>query len=387
MTFILPAASASRSCLGASWQATWHALVSGKTGFSQPQAQFPHWPPGPPAGIIEAWPDGAPAPFDRFRSIISSVLQDIAPSVFCLNELNPGARCIVIVASSHGDPGPLGVLANPTAARIPGDVIDRLLWDDLTELVAEYLGYVRLIPVHGACASGIVGLLEAKSVLDSGLFDVAVLLAADSISLLAYTGFQNIGAMSKVGCRPFSGAEEGMTTGEGAVALLLAGPNCRLPPGPRVQVLGGACTCDGEGMVEPSTSGLVATIGTALASAQVSPAQVEFVYWHGTGTARNDMTEASTARAIWPDGNVPTGTASKGLLGHTMGAAAGFSVASAAETLVSGTLPGIPYRIDEKFADLNLAATNRHGQFTRGMCVAMGFGGINAAILLENLDK
>jgi 3-oxoacyl-(acyl-carrier-protein) synthase len=58
-------------------------------------------------------------------------------------------------------------------------------------------------------------------------------------------------------------------------------------------------------------------------------------------------------------------------------------VAGAAQSLISGLVPPIANTQDVEFGDMNLVTqAPTEGNFNAGMCVAMGFGGMNSAILL-----
>src|SRR5690606_8921535 len=116
---------------------------------------------------------------------------------------------------------------------------------------------------------------------------------------VAYVGFQNIGAMSRMGCRPFDRARDGMTASEGGVAYILARSDMIPQDEARVRVAGASYNCDAQGIVEPSAAGLEKIVFDALRNANLSPPQIDAVYWHGTGTRRSDAVEAVVAKALW----------------------------------------------------------------------------------------
>jgi 3-oxoacyl-(acyl-carrier-protein) synthase len=66
-----------------------------------------------------------------------------------------------------------------------------------------------------------------------------------------------------------------------------------------------------------------------------------------------------------------------------MGASAAFNIAASYETILSSILPGLSYEEDARFGYLNLSRQARKlPQARNGLCVAMGFGGINAAVVI-----
>ena len=379
---------ATRSCLGDKWPGTWNGLLAGRQSFSDPRAHFPDWPPGPMVGAVRDWGSSTPRYVERLTTLTRSTLGELRPTLSHLRRENPGARCSVIIASSHGDPAPISALAARRHDPLPENISRRIFCDNFHGLVADAIGFpVPVSVLHGACASGIIGSLSAWQAIRASLTDIAIVVAADCLSLLAYMGFQNVGAMSPASCRPFDRGRDGMTAAEGAVGLIYAHRDFVAEGFETVGVLGGSYNCDGKGIVEPSSDGLTAAIRASLSLSALSPEAIDFIYWHGTGTKRNDQTEAEAAGRIWHASPCPAGTASKGALGHTMGAASAFSIAEAAQSLVSGQLPPVANTNDVEFEQMNLVTQAPLARnFSTGLCVAMGFGGINSALVLSKTN-
>lgn len=374
--------AAAKSCVGGSWSQTWDSLLVGKSGLTSASAQFPDWPLGPPVGMVSEWPTGVPARAERFRELVGSVLREISDKLPDTRGRN--LRCAVYLASSHGDPGPIGALATLRTGRLDSDLTERIICENLHPLLTEGLQSPILVhPIHAACASALVATVSAHEAVKEGLIDFGIVVAADCLSILAYTGFQSVGAMSPGGCRPFGVGRDGMSVAEGAVAFVVASNDCTAQDDRSISLVGGAYSCEGEGMVEPSVSGLESTIRRALDRTSVAPEQIDFVYWHGTGTSRSDAVESAVAKSLW-NGTPPPGAALKGCLGHSMGAASGFSILGAGETILSGRVPAVGYTIDKEFAPMNIVAGQpAAGTFVTGLCVAMGFGGINSALVVQ----
>ncbi|MBZ9857985.1 hypothetical protein LB566_29815 [Mesorhizobium sp. CA13] len=137
----------------------------------------------------------------------------------------------------------------------------------------------------------------------------------------------------------------------------------------------------------PKKITMLDVVQTSLALSTISAGNIDFVYWHGTGTKRNDSTEAYVSSVLWPmDGLAPVGTSLKGRLGHTMGASAGFNLASACHTLRTGFLPAVKRVDGPAFPQMNIAFDSpAQSNFSTGLCVAMGFGGINASVVLRKV--
>jgi len=98
-------------------------------------------------------------------------------------------------------------------------------------------------------------------------------------------------------CRPFSDEADGIVRGEGAAALLMVpgGGPLAVPPDPYCFVEAVAMNTDGgsQELTTPSVEGQVSTLREAYALAGVSPALVDYIEAHGTGTRVGDPVEAA----------------------------------------------------------------------------------------------
>lgn len=379
---ILAGSASAVSALGDDWKSTWNHLKKGTSGLASPKLILDDWPASPPVGIVSTRVL-CPKYAGRLEGLLNSVMDSLRTVVDSLAAENPRARGCIVVGSSHGDPAPISLLATRRFGELaPRDAL-RCIDDDLYwNLTFQEPRRLPVTVVHGACASGIVATVNAAASIMSEAFDYAIVISADALSRVAFEGFQRVGAMSRTGCRPFDRSRDGMSAGEGAVAYIVFHRQRITCPGECVLFLGGSYNCDGAGGVEPSPDGLAEAIDKSLQAAGTPPSAVNFCYWHGTGTLLNDATEAAVAQRFWPS-NVPIGVSLKGALGHTMGAAAAFNVLGAAQTIIDETLPPTAGLADNAFPDHPInAGTAIALRAKTGLCTAMGFGGVNAALLL-----
>jgi 3-oxoacyl-[acyl-carrier-protein] synthase II len=174
-----------------------------------------------------------------------------------------------------------------------------------------------------------------------------------------------------------------MTVGEAGVGFIVSRAEVGVAWDFPVEIAGYGLNCNAHHMVEPSRSGVIKAVNDALIQARVTPEEISAVYWHGTGTIQNDLTEAEVARAIFQERSPPC-TTTKGTLGHTMGASSGLNMAAACNTLLTGLLPPVGGLQSSAFPWLDLVV-DKPRVVKRGpiLIVALGFGGINAAIVLS----
>ena len=199
--------------------------------------------------------------------------------------------------------------------------------------------------INTACASGATALVTALDALRLGRVDIAVAGGVDMpVVGTVVKAFYKLGALSsRTGlgpraCRPFQQGRDGMVLGEGAGCLVLERESSAQARGhPALARLpGGAATAEAHHLlaVREGGSGMAATMGLALADAGLDAGAVAHVYAHGTGTPYNDAAEAAALHELFPQR--PTASATKSLLGHTLGAAGAIDAVLAVQSLMSG---------------------------------------------------
>jgi 3-oxoacyl-[acyl-carrier-protein] synthase II len=203
-----------------------------------------------------------------------------------------------------------------------------------------------------ACSSGVTALLAALDALRAGRVERAVAGGVDlTLSAATLKGFYNIGALATRNgngpgaCRPFDAERDGLVLGEGAGCLVLERADGAAARGARARavLLGGASNAEAHHLLAPRDEGegMAECIVLALADAGVEPGRVAHVYAHGTGTRFNDRCEAAALAHLFP--HRPTVSASKELLGHTLGAAGAIDAALAVLGLESGRVVPLRY--------------------------------------------
>ncbi|HIQ05110.1 MAG TPA: beta-ketoacyl-[acyl-carrier-protein] synthase II, partial [Anaerolineae bacterium] len=252
-----------------------------------------------------------------------------------------------------------------------------------------------------ACASGNYALNEAYHFLKRGEADVILAGGAESsISRLTMAAFARMGPLSsrnddpEHACRPFDAERDGFVCGEGAAVLVVETEEYAQARGARVyaELLGGRITADAYHITapEPRGEGAARAIMGALESAELVPEDVDVVYAHGTGTQLNDVTETRAIKRAFGDHAYRLAvTATKSMIGHTLGAAGAISAVGAVLTLRHGVIPPtINYRVPDPECDLDYVPNQARRQQVRVALVnAFGFGGQNVVTVLRATDS
>ena len=296
----------------------------------------------------------------------------------------PSERIALVLATTKAN---IEALERLMEGRPCSDTARRHLQGDLlaADLAAAHgaKGPVQCVSV--ACASGLVALQQGARLIQRGAADAALVAGVDHLSAFVVAGFGSLKALDPAGCRPFDRDRCGLSAGEAGAAVVLT--RASLAPPNAVTIRGWSTSNDANHLTGPSRdgSGLAQAIRGALAKADLQPADIDYVNAHGTGTPYNDAMESLAFRAVFGEAGPPV-SGSKGMLGHTLGAAGVVETIICLLAMQERLLPGTPRlqnAADGAPAGL-LLAPRPVARLTRVLKVNTGFGGINGAIILSH---
>ena len=267
------------------------------------------------------------------------------------------------------------------------DVARRHLQGDLlaVDLAAAHGARGPIQCVSVACMSGLVALQQGAKLIQRGDADAALVAGVDHLSAFVVAGFSALKAIDPLGCRPFDQNRSGLSPGEAGAAIVLVRPEDAPPSATKIR--GWGSSNDANHMTGPSRdgSGLALAMRVALNSAELKPAVIDYVSAHGTGTPYNDAMESQALRTIFGD-SCPAVSGSKGMLGHTLGAAGVVETILCVLAMSERLLPGTP-RLSSaaEGTPISLLHEPRPAQrLNHILKVNTGFGGVNSALVLTN---
>lgn len=233
--------------------------------------------------------------------------------------------------------------------------------------------------VSNACISGITAVAVARRLILSGRYKEMVVVGVDTQNRFITSGFASFKSLSDDVCRPYDESRCGLNLGEACGAMLLT------TEGEGVCISGAALTDDANHISGPSRTGDGLYFAMRKAMAEAGADNVDMLQMHGTATAYNDEME-SKACSLAGLQNVPAQSL-KPYFGHTMGASGVIETIIAAEELRNKILAGTPgFETLGVPMPLNISRSNVElpsGKPLRALKTASGFGGTNAALLLE----
>jgi PfaB family protein len=255
--------------------------------------------------------------------------------------------------------------------------------------------------LDAACASSLYALKLACDELTAGRAD-AMLAGGLSRPDCLYTqmGFSQLKALSPTGrCAPFDAGADGLVVGEGCGIFALKRLDDALSDGDDIHgiVRGVGLSNDiGGNLMLPDSQGQVRAMRAAYEQARWSPADVELIECHGTGTPTGDAVELNSLRQLRGEAGATQACvigSVKSNVGHLLTGAGAAGLMKVLFSMRDGMLP--PTANFERGspamgADAGLEVLReprpwrRRGPGPRRAAIsAFGFGGINAHVLIE----
>jgi 3-oxoacyl-[acyl-carrier-protein] synthase II len=244
--------------------------------------------------------------------------------------------------------------------------------------------------IMNACSSSLLAIGQAWERIATRELDLAIAGGAEALCHTTFGGFSSLKAMDPRPCRPFSRDRAGMNLGEAAVHLVLEPLELAQARGAIIlgEVLGYGVAMDAHHATAPHPEGDGASraMEAALRVAHLYPQDVDLISAHATATPANDGAEAiAIQRVLRESAHRVSVTASKSQFGHTLAAAGAVGAATALmalrDQIVSPTL-----RLEEPDPVCQLDCTPLIPRERRIQCAlvnAFAFGGNNVSLALR----
>ena len=357
-------ASSMRTCLGDKAE-TLAAMRNGESGLRYSDEFAMH------VGRAEVkMTDG----FSRFESFIIEQIQNVVAE----SGIDLSSDDVQLVVSTTK--GNIDYLALDC-----DNIIDKTFIDTSVQSVADYFKCKNTpIIISNACISGVSAFVVARWMLVTEKCKHVVVAGCDALCEFITSGFASFKSISERPCRPYDENRDGLTLGEAAAAIVLTTDES-MADAAHIRLAGGAVSNDANHISGPSRTGdgLYFAISNAMNEAGVTREDIGFLNTHGTATRYNDEMESKAV--AWAELTDKPLNSLKGYIGHTLGASGVVEIIVCAEQIKQSYIFGTKgFTKSDTPHELTLSSDIQ--RFEKQCCVktASGFGGCNAAIVLDN---
>ncbi|MDD3005823.1 beta-ketoacyl synthase N-terminal-like domain-containing protein [Flavobacterium sp.] len=238
-----------------------------------------------------------------------------------------------------------------------------------------------LLIVSNACISGLVAIQTAVDYLHSGKYDQIFVIGIDLIDEFILYGFESLFALSKTICKPFDAKRDGINLGEACGIVSIRREQSTEFA---ARYISGASSNDANHISGPSRTGagLVKALNLCFDRAQMDASQVDFISAHGTATKFNDEMECIAFTRLKLE-KTPCHSL-KPLVGHSLGASGVIEILLELTSLNKGLFfKNLGFESSDSETPIEILTQNKEIQVQNLLKTASGFGGGNAAILIE----
>jgi 3-oxoacyl-[acyl-carrier-protein] synthase II len=255
--------------------------------------------------------------------------------------------------------------------------------------------------IVSACATSAHAIGEAFRAIQYG--DAQAMIAGGSeaaVTPMSIGGFANMGALStrndspSTASRPFDATRDGFVMGEGAGVVVLEELEHAKQRGAHIygEIVGYAATGDAYHLTgqPPEHEGLQRSMRRALADANLTPADVQYVNAHGTSTPLNDPNESKAIRHVFGDAvDTLSVSSTKSATGHMLGAAGAMEFIACTLAIRDRTIPPtINHSTPDPECDVDVTPNvPRQREVDAAISNSSGFGGHNTTLAVRRFTE
>jgi len=236
--------------------------------------------------------------------------------------------------------------------------------------------------ISTACSSSAKAIAAGQRLINSGVCDAALVGGVDTLCRLTLRGFNSLNLVSEKPCQPMDKLRSGISIGEAAGLLLLEKSSSDNDTCPQLLAVGESS--DAYHMSHPHPEGLGAKLAmeSALSLAKCNLEDIDYLNLHATATKINDAVEAKAVYSVFAKQILSSAT--KGITGHTLGAAGALETIIALLALEGQFLPGSCglETLDPEFLCRVNTDPIPQQALTTAMSNSFGFGGNNASVIV-----
>ncbi len=250
--------------------------------------------------------------------------------------------------------------------------------------------------VSTACASAADAIADALRTIQLDEADVMITGGSEAaITYMGLGGFISARALSsrndnpQAASRPFDKDRDGFVLSEGAGILVIEELEHAKRRGAPIyaELLGAGASSDAYNITAPHPEGVGAcrAMQVALKSAQLNPADIDYINAHGTSTDLGDAAETLAVKKVFgPHAKKLAISSTKSMVGHLLGASGGVELVATVMSIKHGVVhPTINLDTPDPACDLDyVPKTARKMPVRFALSNSFGFGGHNASLVV-----
>ena len=316
-------------------------------------------------------------PLDYLEEVVLRIIEKL--------ELDSDAlrRCGLFVGSASNDLS----LSLPLGQNYDNSQVDQVACERIGNgYYADYLTHrfglnAFSLTYNTACTSSANAVIDAATMLESGVIDYALVIGFEMFAPISFEGFVAMQLLSGNAIAPFDKERSGINLGEAISAVVMSRDDIATSSW---SYCGGSSACETYSVTgaKPDGSGISEVIKKALNDAEVTTEDLTAVKAHGTASALNDEAEINGMKKIFK--SRPDFFSLKPYIGHTLGSCGASELLLVMECVDAGFIPPTPNfkNVDEAlvWSPLVEKKSCSDGHF---MLNYFGFGGNNTSLIIK----
>lgn len=398
------------SCLGNDLDTVKEALENGRSGIRFKQEYADLGFKSCVAGSIDhddLDTTGIDRKLKRFMSNASlyayiSALSAIKNAGLSIDTIADNPRVSVVAAS--GGASTADVVAAVDAMREKGlrgvgaMAVPKIMASSVSATLATGLKIKGLsYSLSSACATSSHCVGHAMELIQLGKADIVLAGGGESEHWTQSCMFDAMGAMStqysdtpQSASRPYDKDRDGFVIAGGGGMVVVESLESAQSRGATIlaEITGYGATSDGAEMVAPSGEGAVRCMQIALAQAGL--ASVDYINSHGTSTPLGDITELNAIATVFGGAKqTPPISSTKSMTGHSLGAVGTqeliYCLLMMNHEFIAPTIN--IQNLDDAAKDFDIVTQTRQTALNSIMSNSFGFGGTNAALVIQKFNN
>lgn len=398
------------SCLGNDLDTVKKALENGRSGIRFKQEYADLGFKSCVAGSIDhddLDTTGIDRKLKRFMSNASlyayiSALSAIKNAGLSIDTIADNPRVSVVAAS--GGASTADVVAAADAMREKGlrgvgaMAVPKIMASSVSATLATGLKIKGLsYSLSSACATSSHCVGHAMELIQLGKADIVLAGGGESEHWTQSCMFDAMGAMStqysdtpQSASRPYDKDRDGFVIAGGGGMVVVESLESAQSRGATIlaEIIGYGATSDGAEMVAPSGEGAVRCMQIALAQAGL--ASVDYINSHGTSTPLGDITELNAIATVFGGAKqTPPISSTKSMTGHSLGAVGTqeliYCLLMMNHEFIAPTIN--IQNLDDAAKDFDIVTQTRQTALNSIMSNSFGFGGTNAALVIQKFNN